>query len=147
MAARMSLCWCRCSWLRAAAFLAFFSASGPARSMDMSSLFLFFVFSSPLRFFPRTVRLRRSSSTRSTLPSAMASPSSMHASSCRALMFLTAGGCSFAVHGVGVSSWRVEVELPMTASRIMRAKQWSRWTGQVGWEVALVRARLGRVQV
>lgn len=132
MAARMSPCWLRDG------FLDFFLSG--AASPGTSSLFLF----SPLSIFPRTVKLRWSNSTRSILPSAMASPSSIHASSCCGLMFLTAGDFSFAVHVVGVSSGRLEVELPMTASRMMRAKQWSRWTGQVGWEDW---ARVGRVRV
>lgn len=89
MAARMSPCWPR------ADFLAFSGVASPGAS----SLFLF----SPLGVFPRTVKLRRSSSTRSIFPSAMASPSSMHASSCCVLMFLIAGDFSFAVQGVGVS--------------------------------------------
>lgn len=123
MAARMS----RCCWLwRACGFLGFFASGAP--SPGTSPLFLL----SPLGVLPRTVRLRRSNSARSIRPSAMASPSSMHASSCSGLMFLTAGDVSFAVQGVGISSGRVEVELPMTASRMMRAKQWSRWTGQLG---------------
>ncbi len=129
MAARMSPC--------RAGFL-FFLVSGAA-SPGISSLFLF----SPLSIFPRTVRLRRSNSTRSILPSAIVSPSSIHASSCCVLMFLTAGDFSFAVQGVGISSGRMKVELPTTASRMMRAKQWSKWTGQMGWE----RARVGRVRV
>ena len=49
------------------------------------------------------------------------------------------------VQGQGAVSVAVEVEFPMTASRIMRAKQWSKWTGQRGCEGALERAREGSV--
>ena len=73
----------------------------------------------------------------------MASPSSMHASSCWAVMFFTAGLGMRSVQGDEAVS--MEVELPMTASRIMRAKQWSRWTGQWGWEGCEERASWGSV--
>ena len=64
MAVRMSACW------PGAGFLTFFPSGAP--SSRASSLLLLF---SPLGIFPRTVKLRRSNSTRSTLPLAMASPS------------------------------------------------------------------------
>jgi len=35
--------------------------------------------------------------------------------------------------------------MPMTASKIMRPKQWSTWTGQEGWTGDLEVAREGRV--
>ncbi len=73
----------------------------------------------------------------------MASPSSIHASNCWAVMFCTAGlGMRFVQ---GDETMLMEVELPMTASRIMRAKQWSKWTGQWAWEECEERASWGRV--
>lgn len=72
--------------------------------------------------FPRTARLCLSSSIKSALPSAMASPSLIHSSSCCGCMFFTAGALMRSVQGVGIRSldW---VELPITASNMIRAKQ------------------------
>ena len=50
------------------------------------------------------------------------------------------------IHSVqGDETMSMEVELPMTASRIMRAKQWSKWTGQWPWAGCDERASWGRV--
>ena len=103
----------------------------------------------PFFAFPRAARLCSSSSTKSALPTAIASPSVMQFSSCAALMWFMAGLFRRSVQGAGLVPTPLllaeRVEVPTTASRIMRAKQWSRWTGQVDWEGALERARLGRV--
>ena len=74
--------------------------------------------------FPRTARLCWSNSTRLTSPSAIASPSERQPSNCCAVMWLIAGLAMRSVQGLGVVSVVVgEVEFPMTASRITRAKQ------------------------
>lgn len=96
--------------------------------------------------FPRAVRLCWSNCTRLDLPSAIASPRVMQSFNCWAVMCWIAGLAIRSVQGMGVAPVvEVEVELPMTASRIMRAKQWSKCTGHWGWEGALERARDGRV--
>ena len=85
--------------------------------------------------FPLTCRLCWSSATRSASPFPNASPRAMQSFNCDAVMLCTAGDLRRAVHGTTPS--------PTTASRMIRAKQWSRWTGQRGCEGSLRRARPG----
>ncbi len=127
-------CWCPL------AFVVFvFFDLGVLSSMG-SAIFLFW----PFPFdFPLAARLCSSSSTRLALPSAIASPSSIHWFNCSRFICLTAGLSILSVQGHGATPFSSSVELPTTASRMIRAKQWSRHTGHLGWVGCLERAREG----
>lgn len=118
-------------------FFAFLSAcTASFRSSSSSSSTLLFptaisvLFSFPLALplipfpLPRNSKLLLSSSTRSTSPSSILCPKSMLSWSCCADMFLYAGDLILEVQGVSI---------PTIESKIMRAKQWSTWTGHLGW--------------
>ena len=101
--------------------------------------------SGPFPFFPRTSKLNRSNPTRSTLPSTILVPNSIAPLNCSAVMFRTAGLLMAWSH---CSTGRCVVGSTATVlSRMMRAKQWSRVTGQWGWEGSFWEARRGRVCV
>ena len=87
----------------------------------------------PFIVFPLASKLRRSNSTKSTIPFTISCPNVTHLSNCSVVILWMAGDFNRKVQGTAAALAVVQVLLleplpppPITASRMIRAKQWSK---------------------